>query len=262
MRKKIKVLLCGSEARMDPISEALGESDIESEKCRPNPLDIQSRCLTDDFFAVMFEYGSFDYRELAENLSKNSRPTQLYVLSDPFCPVPYEKSSSPNVHHIENIHSRAEIAKTLRMDALEIFRESYISRAEFCQTADDIVYKALDDLCFTANYIGTAYIRKSLTGLCMREIKRTDSMCKTVYPYIAMKFNVSSASVERSIRTAIKRCWNSSDESVRVEYFGFAFLNNRDIPTNREFMMILADKLIRDMKKLETRVRIDSMCDI
>lgn len=249
---KIKVLLCDKDENMKMISECLTRSDIDSIFCPPNPLDIQMTYLTEKPFAIMIESGAFNYNELIEKLLKIENPPHIYFIIDPFHPfIERRKFEHPNVHYIENIYRNPEIADTLKLHALDIFKEGYICRKERNDIADELVHNALVDLCFTANYTGAAYLHKSLVALCVSELKRSDSMCKTIYPYIAEVFDVTPSSVERSIRTVIKRCWGNSSDAVHIKYFGFVFSNKRDVPTNREFIMILGDTLIREMKKMQ-----------
>lgn len=254
--RKIKVLMCGRTDNMKLISEALAVSDIDSIFCDENALDVQRLCLTEELFAIMIMEESFNYGELIEKLSEMENPIQIYIIQDPFSPCSSQRITLPNVHYIENMFKYPEIADMLKFRALEIFKECYITREKRAEMVEELVHEALTDLCFTANYIGTSYIHKALVALCMSELKSSDSMCHTIYPYIADDQTITVPSIERSIRTVIKRCWAISGDDVHVKYFGFVFSNKRGIPTNREFIMILADTLTRELHRRESALKL------
>jgi two-component system response regulator (stage 0 sporulation protein A) len=246
----IKVLLGGRNENMRKISETLAKSDIASVFCSQKPMDILMKFMSEKPFAVMLEADGGDYCELAENLSDSPEPPHIYIVGNPQAVfVEERKARGENIHYMENIYNTAEIAEAVKRQALGVFKDSFASWAEFRKSCEEIVRGALFDLCFTANYKGAEYLHRTLVALCMSELKCSDSMCKTVYPYVAGHYEVSAASVERSMRTVIKRCWGNSSDDMHVKYFGFGFSKCRGLPTNREFVMILGDMLIHELQK-------------
>ena len=63
---------------------------------------------------------------------------------------------------------------------------------------------------------------------------------KRLYKETGKKFGVSTASIERNLRTLIRFCWNRTDHSF-LEHIAGTTLNNP--PTNSEFLDILASYL-------------------
>lgn len=259
---EMKALLCSESENMRKLADMLTKNGVSVKVCPAEPLDILQECMTQPPFAVLIEEGAFEYRELVRKISAQSAITKVYILCDPFTPYFDIHSECNDIYYIDNMYKHTDILAKLKYSAVDIVKKDYISRETLYQTADNIVHTALNELCFTANYTGSAYLQSSLVALCLSDLKHSDSMCKTIYPYIADQFDVSTASVERSIRTVIKRCWNNSSDEAHVKYFEFIYSKDRGVPTNREFIMILADSLIREMQRMTSAYKVNSMSAI
>lgn len=259
---EMKALLCSESENMRKLADMLTKNGVSVKVCPAEPLDILQECMTQPPFTVLIEEGAFEYRELVRKISAQSAITKVYILCDPFTPYFDIHSECNDIYYIDNMYKHTDILAKLKYSAVDIVKKDYISRETLYQTADNIVHTALNELCFTANYTGSAYLQSSLVALCLSDLKHSDSMCKTIYPYIADQFDVSTASVERSIRTVIKRCWNNSSDEAHVKYFGFIYSKDRGVPTNREFIMILADSLIREMQRMTSAYKVNSMSAI
>ena len=259
---EMKALLCSESENMRKLADMLTKNGVSVKVCPAEPLDILQECMTQPPFAVLIEEAAFEYRELVRKISAQSAITKVYILCDPFTPYFDIHSECKDIYYIDNMYKHADILAKLKYSAVDIVKKDYISRETLYQTADNIVHTALNELCFTANYTGSAYLQSSLVALCLSDLKHSDSMCKTIFPYIADQFDVSTASVERSIRTVIMRCWNNSSDEAHVKYFGFIYSKDRGVPTNREFIMILADSLIREMQRMTSAYKVNSMSAI
>lgn len=259
---EMRALLCSESENMRKLADMLTKNGVSVKVCPAEPLDILQECMTQPPFAVLIEEGAFEYRELVRKISAQSAITKVYILCDPFTPYFDIHSEYKDIYYIDNMYKHTDILAKLKYSAVDIVKKDYISRETLYQTADNIVHTALNELCFTANYTGSAYLQSSLVALCLSDLKHSDSMCKTIYPYIADQFDVSTASVERSIHTVIKRCWNNSSDEAHVKYFGFIYSKDRGVPTNREFIMILADSLIREMQRMTSAYKVNSMSAI
>lgn len=259
---EMRALLCSESENMRKLADMLTKNGVSVKVCPAEPLDILQECMTQPPFAVLIEEGAFEYRELVRKISAQSAITKVYILCDPFTPYFDIHSEYKDIYYIDNMYKHTDILAKLKYSAVDIVKKDYISRETLYQTADNIVHTALNELCFTANYTGSAYLQSSLVALCLSDLKHSDSMCKTIYPYIADQFDVSTASVERSIRTVIKRCWNNPSDEAHVKYFGFIYSKDRGVPTNREFIMILADSLIREMQRMTSAYKVNSMSAI
>ena len=70
-----------------------------------------------------------------------------------------------------------------------------------------------------------------------------------LYPTVAKMFNTTSSRVERAIRHAIEVAWDRGDVDTLNSYFGYTIHNSRGKPTNSEFIAMIADKLMLELKK-------------
>ena len=107
---------------------------------------------------------------------------------------------------------------------------------------DRMIADALFELCITKNYNGYLFILEAIK-LASQSGPVSRGISKDIYPSIAAKFKVTPWSVERNIRTAIHSSWAKSAASVKREYFGPFTLDSSWIPTNSEFIFIVADRL-------------------
>lgn len=128
---------------------------------------------------------------------------------------------------------------------LQLFGKSGIQTdtyADRFSKLERMIADALFELCITKNYNGYLYILEAIklaaqTGPIARGIS------KDIYPSIAAKFSVTPWSVERNIRTVIHSSWAKSAAAVKREYFGPFTLDDSWVPTNSEFIFIVADRL-------------------
>ena len=67
---------------------------------------------------------------------------------------------------------------------------------------------------------------------------------KELYPSIAKAFNTTSSKVERAIRHAIEVGWNRGRINQINEIFKVRAFDQKDRPTNGEFIALVADKLL------------------
>lgn len=104
------------------------------------------------------------------------------------------------------------------------------------------ITQILTGLCFTPNYSGYNYVREAVK-LAVAQEDRMPGISKAIYPVIAKQSGTTVAAVESGMRTAIRRAWHRSDPGSKLEIFGTYALNERWVPTNSEFVFVLADKL-------------------
>jgi two-component system response regulator (stage 0 sporulation protein A) len=75
-----------------------------------------------------------------------------------------------------------------------------------------------------------------------------NSITKTLYPEIAIKYQTTPNRVERAIRHAIETAWERSDLETINKMFRYTIRNDKGKPTNSEFIALLSDKLRLKMK--------------
>ncbi len=112
----------------------------------------------------------------------------------------------------------------------------------------NLITGILNKLCVSPRYTGYNYIREAvkLAALDKSAIK---GVSKQIYPDVAAKLSVTASGVERNIRTAIHKAWEKADTFVKVEMFGTYALKEDWVPTNSEFIYIIAEKINCEMKK-------------
>ena len=87
-------------------------------------------------------------------------------------------------------------------------------------------------------YKGYAYILHILC-LSANDISRTQNMSAQLYQSVCEHYQVTPMTVERNLRFAIKRTWES-DPYLKMRRL-FASYGIYFVPTNREFICVLAD---------------------
>ncbi|WP_072417424.1 sporulation initiation factor Spo0A C-terminal domain-containing protein [Ruminococcus sp. YE71] len=128
----------------------------------------------------------------------------------------------------------------------------------------ELAAAALSELCITPNYIGYGYIREIVVSLMMSDLNSHDALSKSVYPRVAKKYFVSAASVERSIRTAVRSSWGRADSENISKYLGAAFAGRETPPTNKEFLFAVANTLAAEVahykRSLREKLFVDGTC--
>jgi two-component system response regulator (stage 0 sporulation protein A) len=99
----------------------------------------------------------------------------------------------------------------------------------------------------SAHMSGYKYIREAIL-YCIENPEAVNSFTKTLYPYIADKFSVSTQKVERSIRNAIDKAWRDVKPGVKNSIFGPFISNNGKRPKNSEFIALISDRIRMGMK--------------
>ena len=116
------------------------------------------------------------------------------------------------------------------------------------------ISRLLTNLGIPASLIGFQYL-KSAIKLVVEEPDSIMGVTKVIYPKIAKEYNSTPNRVERSIRTAIERCFDRADLRSLDELFGALINNSTCKLTNSEFIAILAEKFRMESwgcKKIKT----------
>ena len=98
-----------------------------------------------------------------------------------------------------------------------------------------------------AHVKGYQYLREAII-MVVNNIDLLNKVTKNLYPDIAEKYNTTSAGVERAIRHAIEVAWERAKIDNVDNIFGYTVSPVRGKPTNSEFIAIIADKLILDLR--------------
>lgn len=146
----------------------------------------------------------------------------------------------------EKIRLRDEIRKALsdtRASTPEVTDISYDNEELMSNIIDDL----FKEIGMTSNLLGysrTAYAIK----LVISDDTYIFDITGRLYPDIAKKFNGTSSSVERNIRSIIESTWNRKDLGNAYRIFGNVIDIHTGKPTNSEFIACCADVVKRRMR--------------
>ena len=122
--------------------------------------------------------------------------------------------------------------------------EERVEGAEECgaETLDDQITNLFLTLGIPANIKGYQYLREAVR-MVIENRDVINRITKELYPGVAKRFDTSASKVERAMRHAIEVAWSRGRlESVNKMY-GFRMFDERDKPTNGEFISCVAEKL-------------------
>lgn len=105
----------------------------------------------------------------------------------------------------------------------------------------------LHEIGVPAHIKGYHYLRYAIS-LVVADMSILNSITKTLYPEVAIKFDTTPNRVERAIRHAIETAWERCEIEVINRLFRYTIRNDKGKPTNSEFIAMLADKLRLKMK--------------
>lgn len=109
------------------------------------------------------------------------------------------------------------------------------------------VTELLHQIGVPAHIKGYQYLRDSIM-MAVYDPDIINAITKRLYPDIARQYDTTSSRVERAIRHAIEVAWDRGDVDVLNSIFGYTIHNTRGKPTNSEFIALIADKLLLQMK--------------
>ncbi len=105
-----------------------------------------------------------------------------------------------------------------------------------------IITKIIQELCIPAHLKGYKYLRLAIK-YGVEDARLVNSITTVLYPMVAKEYNVSSESVERSIRTAIQLAWDRGNPEAFFKYFSYNSQVRKKRPTNAEFIARIADEI-------------------
>lgn len=98
----------------------------------------------------------------------------------------------------------------------------------------------------SANLQGYSFLKQSIK-LAIDDPSYINSITKNMYPKIASMFNTTPYRVERAIRHALEVAFNKGKIVNINEVFGLKIYDEKDKPTNSEFVALIADRLSLEM---------------
>ncbi len=119
------------------------------------------------------------------------------------------------------------------------------------ETEEDMdrrVSDLLHRLAMPPHLLGYKYIKSAILSVAL-ERKLLQNVTYELYPRIAEQFGTTPSRVERSMRNAIESAWNRCRVETIEELFGYSLSDDRDKPSNSNFIAMLADRLLLDRRK-------------
>lgn len=107
----------------------------------------------------------------------------------------------------------------------------------------------LHELGIPSHIKGYQYIREGI-AMIYDNPDLIGAITKELYPQIAKKYDTTVSRVERAIRHAVEVSWNRGDWDLMEQIFGHSVDIDRSKPTNSEFIVTIADKLMLDNHKI------------
>lgn len=92
-----------------------------------------------------------------------------------------------------------------------------------------------------AHIKGYQYLREAVR-MVIDDRDIINRITKELYPGIARRYGTSSSKVERAMRHAIEVAWNRGRLDTTNQLLGVNLFNERDKPTNGEFISLIAEK--------------------
>ncbi len=111
---------------------------------------------------------------------------------------------------------------------------------------DKYLIELLHNLGVSSNMKGYNYIKDIVLYLYENDIKC--NLCN-IYKIIADRYDSKMPNIERSIAKAIEKSFNRADIEYVEKLFGFSVDPEKAIPTNKEYICTILDKLRTDFEK-------------
>lgn len=248
--RELKITICEMKENGDIARRIAAENHVKIGFCANDPFELQAVCLTEKPDAVVFE--SSEIIRAAHRLADMDIATNFYMLSTDethaFAP---EIAQSGRLHYVGKRAEKLDLIARIKLDSLDLIAADHAEEIRRTELVKSLIQTALAELCVTRKYSGSEYIECAVGAFCAGEMDRSAAMTKHVYPYLSELFGSTPCGIERSIRTAIGHGWAQCGQNERVKYFGLAFLNSEKAPTNKEFILMLAYYINREVRRRE-----------
>ena len=111
----------------------------------------------------------------------------------------------------------------------------------------NLVPSVIHEIGVPAHIKGYQYLREAII-IAVNDMEVINAVTKVLYPAVAKRFGTTPSRVERAIRHAIEVAWDRGDLETLQKYFGYTVSNAKGKPTNSEFIAMIADRLVLEMK--------------
>ena len=100
-----------------------------------------------------------------------------------------------------------------------------------------------------AHIKGYQYLRDAIM-MSVDDSEMLNSITKQLYPSIAKRHKTTPSRVERAIRHAIEVAWGRGKLETIDQIFGYTVSTGKGKPTNSEFIVLIADQILLEYKKI------------
>ena len=119
----------------------------------------------------------------------------------------------------------------------------------------NMVTSVIHEIGVPAHIKGYQYLREAIM-ITVEDMGVINAVTKVLYPAVAKRFATTSSRVERAIRHAIEVAWDRGDLETLQKYFGYTVSNAKGKPTNSEFIAMIADRLVLEMRNHNGRLTV------
>lgn len=112
---------------------------------------------------------------------------------------------------------------------------------------EEKIEQYLENIGITYDMSGRKYIAEAARLVLERGIFDVQ-LGRDIYPIIARRYGKSDASIDRAIGNAIKKAWRISSMETLARYYTPKTSLYKGVPTNKEFIFYVADKLSQESK--------------
>ena len=111
----------------------------------------------------------------------------------------------------------------------------------------NMVTDVIHEIGVPAHIKGYQYLREAIM-IAVDDMDVINAVTKVLYPEVAKRFNTTASRVERAIRHAIEVAWDRGDLETLQKYFGYTVSNSKGKPTNSEFIAMISDRLVLELR--------------
>ncbi len=245
-----KILIGGKENRSTKqLAQLLADEGMQVIETASSPLEILFEAMEHRPAAVIFTSQTAKPERLIEKLLQiKPKPLISYIIQkDSFFESSIKTNNEVTVlrEPINTENVACSVIGNLTRREIDVKNE-----AEYLRQLHNYVSEILSRLCVTPNYNGFIYLREAIK-MAVLEPLNSRSFSKCVYPRLSRKFQTGTASIERNIRTVIQKGWQRAPLADKANIFGACAAYSDWRPTNSEFILIIADKVNRDMNVLD-----------
>lgn len=121
----------------------------------------------------------------------------------------------------------------------DLFKREYKNKTSDIEVE---ISEVLHELGIPVHIKGYIYLKEAI-AMVINDMSMLPSITKVIYPSIAKRHNTTAPRVERAIRHAIEVSSTKNKTDMSKRMFMSTYSNNKEKPTNGEFIALVADSL-------------------